>query len=170
MKQIQSIEKWKPVLGYEGLYEVSNFGRVRSLPRNTTKGKVRGLSSHTFGYPQVLLSKDGNKSMRTVHQLVLEAFIGPRPKDMECRHLDGSPTNNNLKNLKWGTSSENKKDMVSHGTAMWGENNGNAKLCELDVWLIRSINVNNTKMANFLGVSDVTIGNIRARRSWRHVH
>lgn len=119
------MEMWKPVLGWDGLYEVSDEGRVRSLPRETLAGRA-GLRLH----PGKLIASfvrqerrfvnlfDGDKRATcTAHRLVLEAFVGPRPKGMECRHLDGDPANNRLGNLVWGTKIENETDKVRHGTA-----------------------------------------------------
>lgn len=70
----------------------------------------------TNGYLRVtLLSSDGKQSTKTVHKLVMETFVGPRPKDEEIRHLDGNKTHNTLTNLKYGTKSENAQDRVQHG-------------------------------------------------------
>lgn len=115
-------EIWKPIPGYEGQYEVSDQGRVRSLDRTlTTKlGYQRRHKGHMInprlsrrGYLRVSLTK---KKDHYMHRLVLLAFTGPRPEGMECLHDDGNPLNNNLKNLRWGTPSENAYDRVRHGT------------------------------------------------------
>ena len=118
-----TIESWLPVPGFEG-YEVSSWGRVRSLPRtivrsngrtNSVKARIKKLTDDGKGYLVVNLSRMGRSNVRFVHQLVLEAFVGPCPERMECRHLNGVPTDNRLANLAWGTSSENKFDLVAHG-------------------------------------------------------
>ena len=117
-----ALEIWLPVVGYEGLYEVSNFGRIKSLPRNTTRGGIMKLSTDKRGVKVVNLTKDGKQRVRLVHQLVLEAFVGPRPEGIageDTRHLDGNPSNNHLSNLKWGSTLENVHDMIDHGTASW---------------------------------------------------
>lgn len=94
------------------------------------------------GYLSVCLWKASKGHMRRVHQLVLETFVGPRPKGMECRHLDGNKHNNHLKNLKWGTRSENQHDAVKHGThsngrlGKFGEKHPNSKLSDEDRRLI----------------------------------
>lgn len=119
------MEKWKPVVGWEGIYEVSDLGRVRSLPRLTKAGwagsKRHGgkiLASFARQDRQfVNLWGEGRRSTCTVHRLVLEAFVGPRPHGMECRHLDGNKQNNQRDNLVWGTHLENEADKVRHGTA-----------------------------------------------------
>jgi hypothetical protein len=107
-------EEWRPVVGYERLYEVSSLGRVRSLPRNGTPGGVRKLSAGANGYLALVLF-DGRRRHLAVHGLVARAFHGPPEPGQECRHLNGDPTDNRAENLAWGTSLENKADMVAHG-------------------------------------------------------
>jgi hypothetical protein len=118
-------EQWRPVVGYEGLYEVSDHGRVRSLDRHFDRrghpvrvwGRVMRLSwSNRGGYPTVGLCRDGKQRTWNVHRLVMEAFVGPMPAGMEIRHIDGNPANACLVNLQYGSSSDNKWDQVRHGT------------------------------------------------------
>lgn len=118
-------EKWAPVPGWDGLYEVSTRGRVRSLERFSVDsrgrlyrvpGRVRKLSRHPSGYVLVNLCAGGSRRKYQVHRLVLAAFIGPCPEGMETRHLDGDRANNHLENLAWGTPEENTADRVRHGT------------------------------------------------------
>ena len=120
-----AVEQWKPVHGYEGIYEVSSHGRVRSLDRTVTysngqvrrlKGKVRRTPLNQDGYPRVNLSHQGEDKTRYVHSLVAESFIGARPEGMEICHSDGNKTNNHVANLRFGTSSDNELDKVRHGT------------------------------------------------------
>jgi len=107
-------EIWKPVVGYEGLYEVSSLGRIRSLPRNTTHGGImKPYRSPHNGYMYVALTKCGDRKTKRVHKLVLMAF-DPRPtgayydKNYTINHIDGDKTNNMLSNLEWCTQSENQ--------------------------------------------------------------
>lgn len=124
------IEKWAPVVGFEGRYEVSDHGQVRSLPRRiqqlsrggnmferTFPGKILKQVVHSdSGYPYVgLYRQTGPAVSRTVHTLVLDAFVGPCPSGQLARHLDGNPANNLLSNLLWGTHSENCYDTIRHG-------------------------------------------------------
>lgn len=122
-------EVWKSTPDYEGLYQVSNHGRVRSLPRTTRfirngkevqgafPGKILSAAvRHGGGHLYVDLCKEGKVRKWYVHTLVLTAFVGPRPDGMECLHRDGDPTNNRVENLHWNTPSENRLDSVKHGT------------------------------------------------------
>lgn len=121
-------ERWKAVLGYEGLYEVSDLGRVRSLDRwvennggqQFRRGVVRtsswrGPERHRMLY--VDLWRDGSYRARKVHHLVLEAFVAPRPGRLHGLHGDGDQSNNRPENLRWGTRTENAADQVRHGKA-----------------------------------------------------
>ena len=121
----QSNEIWKPVVGYEGFYEVSNQGRVRSLDRDavditgrpySVKGRIRKLKLDRKGYVKVALSVSNTMITYSVHTLVLEAFVGPKPNGAQCRHLNGNPADNRPSNLAWGTAKENMNDMKIHGT------------------------------------------------------
>lgn len=123
-----SAVKWLPVVGFEELYEVSEFGTVRSLPRVTRigHGKTRILSGREIkpyrlkrsGHVAInLVPKEGAKYIRRTyaHHLVLEAFVGPRPEGMYGCHNDGDPSNNHVSNLRWDSPSENMHDRVRHG-------------------------------------------------------
>lgn len=133
------IEKWVDVVGHSGRYKVSTFGRVKSLSRKITcKGRgdsvmirhhhgrilKQVIASHSGPYPVVCLANGGGPAGKNrnsyVHAIVLNAFVGPCPDGMECRHLDGDKTNNNLTNLKWGTPAENANDRDLHGKTAKG--------------------------------------------------
>lgn len=108
---------WRPVVGWEGFYEVSDAGRVRSMPRprvvvaRPVKSTVDGN-----GYPKVDLHRPGRRSNMRVHVLVAAAFIGPRPDGQHVRHLNGDPADPRAVNLAYGTRSDNMLDAVRHGT------------------------------------------------------
>lgn len=180
-------EKWKDISGYEGLYKVSNLGRVRSFVywRGTTKRILKPTSKGRQGEQRlcVSLSKIGKKSktMR-IHRLVLESFISPCPLGMECRHLNGNPFDNKLSNLKWGTHSENVLDAVGHGTHVdnSGSNNGRSKLVDVDILKIRQLGKlgrnGNTgqklscrEIAEIFNVDGKTIYNIIKNTAWQHI-
>jgi hypothetical protein len=116
-------EQWRPVPGYEGSYEVSDHGRVRSLDRQVPHAKygtmrVRGALLQPFdahGRAGVTLHRGGKRRETLVHSLMLEAFVGPRPPGHEACHGDGDKGNNRLANLRWDTTSANVLDQVRHG-------------------------------------------------------
>lgn len=97
--------------GWESLYSISRAGQVWSHQKNVI---LKGDWSD--GYHRVLLQGGGRKIRRRVHHLVLEAFVGPRPKNAETRHLNGNSSDNRAENLRWGTGSENRQDTLRHGT------------------------------------------------------
>lgn len=115
--------EWRPIPGFEGRYEVSNFGGIRSVDvvvqRRTTpythKGRLLSQDSKKYGHRYVVLKVNGKKTHYYVHRAVLEAFAGPCPEGMECRHLDGDAANNSVENLRWGTPAENRADVIRHG-------------------------------------------------------
>lgn len=118
-------EVWRPVVGFEGLYEVSDHGRVRSVERfvrgkagvrSPRVSRVLALSANTHGYLHVSLSRENKRRTAYVHGLVLQAFVGPRPEGLEACHQDGDKTNNAIGNLRWDTRSQNALDRVRHGT------------------------------------------------------
>lgn len=120
-----SVEEWRPVTGFEGLYEVPNNGRVRSLDRLRkgrwgSKRKVPGkvLTGNTSGSGHVrvqLYDRTGTARKKLVHRLVAQEFLENREGKKMVLHWDDNPTNNNLGNLRWGTHKDNMKDMIRNG-------------------------------------------------------
>lgn len=99
-------EIWKDVENYEGLYQVSNLGRVKSLRVKRHKDGILILGEHN-GYPCVFLHKDKKRHWKMVHRLVAQAFI-PKVEGKDCiDHIDGNTRNNNVSNLRWCTNQEN---------------------------------------------------------------
>jgi len=120
-----SIEEWRPVVGWEGFYEVSSQGGVKSLDRFVPnrpgvtmhrRAHVLVLAQSKDGYLHVWLCRENIRYQYRVSRLVALTFHGPCPEGMECRHLDGDKLNNKPSNLAWGTRSENTYDKVRHGT------------------------------------------------------
>ncbi len=106
-------EEWRPVVGWEGRYWVSDRGRVRGRRRDN--GGL--MSTHVReGYVCVQFCRGAKHRFQRVHRLVALAFLGPPASDQEVRHLDGNPSNNHLENLAWGTHAENRRDQLRHGT------------------------------------------------------
>lgn len=111
---------WKPVVGYENIYEVrpgKDGGRVRRIKpiqRSKVGKELFGIDS--YGYPRVVLSKPNTKPKHArIHVLILEAFEGQKPHGYEGCHADDVKLNNSLKNLYWGTRSNNLRDSVKNG-------------------------------------------------------
>lgn len=117
-------EIWLPVVGYEGSYEVSDSGSVRSVDRYVRRGagevfcpgQTMAPYRHRNGRLMVRLSSAGSPVKRfTIHRLVLEAFVGPRPAGTEACHFDDDRDNNHVSNLRWDTRSANMRDRIRNG-------------------------------------------------------
>lgn len=121
-------EIWKPIPGWEGYYEVSDRGHVRSALRVAIRGNgapqtirprvLKAFSTATL-HLYVKLYRDGEGAPAGVHRLVMAAFVGPCPDGMEVCHSNGDPSDNRLSNLRYGTRSDNIRDSVMHGTNHW---------------------------------------------------
>jgi predicted transcriptional regulator len=161
-------------------YRIGEDGSVWScLERARLRGwvitdrwhRIKAHRANRYGHLKVFLS---GRDHRSVHRLVLEAFVGPCPPGMMCRHLDGDPTNNRLENLVWGTKEENAADRVRHGRAgeQKGEKNGRSVLTGADVLQALTMYRAGEKVAAIatqLGVYENSIRNILKGRSWRHI-
>lgn len=110
-----SMENWKDVPNYEGLYEVSNFGNIKSLITN----RLLKPSSDRFGYVRFNALKNKKSKTIRIHRLVMEVF-NPIEIKMQVNHLDGDKTNNHIDNLEWCTDSENKLHAYKHGLMIGG--------------------------------------------------
>jgi hypothetical protein len=173
--------EFRDVIDFPG-YKVNDVGRVLTSKVCGWLGRVgpwreKATTRHTkTGHLYVNLYRDGKAYHRFVHQLVLEAFVGPRPPGMQCRHHDGNPGNNALDNLAWGTPAQNVADAIRHGTAYclnpnWGpkcrgETVGTSKLTESQVREIRASDETYAALAKRHGISKSNVKMIRTRRSW----
>lgn len=175
-------EQWRPVVGYEGHYEVSDQGRVKRLAyaRTDTRGrtskraeKLLQCNSKANNYPTATLHISSNYTRHRVHQLVLSAFIGPCPDGMECCHNNGIRSDSRLENLRYDTRAGNMADCVLHGTTNRGERSGLAVLTEKDVLQIRKLRATGrhpvAALAERFGVSPMTISDVTNFRSWQHI-
>ena len=167
-------EIWKSVVGWEGRYEVSNFGRVRCIVEGNhgqyPAGRIIKSHPHQNHYLGVMLY--GPNRMRSVHSLVLEAFKGPRPTGYVSRHLDGVRTHNTSDNLAWGTSAQNAQDAREHGTFVIGSKNGRSIIDESDVKSIRDLKnrgLTYKEIGDRFGTHFSNVWLIVKKRTWTHV-
>jgi len=159
------MEEWRDVVGFEGLYKVSNFGQVQTI--KTGKIKEQTISK-TDNRPYLSLWKNNKIKVCRPHKLVLEAFVSVRPDGLECCHNDGNPQNNHWSNLRWDTPKNNHADKVRHGTTNRGERCGTAKLTLEQVRAIRQDNRLQRIIAAEYGVKDNTISRIKSGKRWAH--
>jgi hypothetical protein len=160
------LEEWRPVVGFEGIYEVSSLGRVRGVDRNLSdgrrwKGRIISQKTGSRGHKSVRLSRADVHFWIGVHRLVLEAFVGPCPAPgMNGAHNDGIPAHNFPSNLRWDTARGNHADKRAHGTLLWGERNALAKLSSNDVLEIRRLKSSGKTQREIAGMFHVTEANI----------
>lgn len=173
-------EQWRPVVGWEGFYEVSSLGRFKSVARTVSdvgKGgtpRQRYYPEHIseprstkFGYPCVSLSRAGKTRGQYLHILVCEAFHGPRPAGHLVAHNDGRVENCKADNLRWATPKQNHADMVRHGTRRNGERAVGAKLTEAVAAEIRSIRgLSHRELAARFGISKSRVQAVRSGACW----
>jgi hypothetical protein len=166
--------EWRAIPGYEGRYEVSDSGAVRSLStyRSTSGGELTPWTANK-GYRYVSLRSVGSaKKSFAVHRLVLEAFEGPCPVGKQVAHWDGDPSNNHISNLRWATARENIADRTRHGRTAVGAKNGSAKLDQYTVKTIKRMKdcgFSTYETARLACVSSSTIDDIWSGETWKHV-
>ena len=159
---------WRPIPGWEAFYEVSDAGAVRR------GGRVLTPWPTAKGYLIVSLIAPGRKRQAPrIHQLVMLAFVGPRPAGQHTRHLDGDKRNNALANLAYGTPAENAYDKERHGTQPRGETHHRSKLSER---LVRGIRERHAagmainQIARKYRLPRNATRDVISRRTWAHIH
>lgn len=170
-------EEWRDVVGYEGLYQVSNYGRVKSLGRVverkngrplTVKERILKAGNGHGGHKVVAFSVDGEIRSFQVHCLVLEAFVGPRPAEdgvrWEACHWDGDPSNNAAENLRWDTAKENSADRIRHKTTGFKITPDQAE--EI---LLACKSEEYAAIADRFGISKVAVCAIAKGQAWAHI-
>jgi len=181
-QQRRTKEQWLPVVGFEGLYEVSDQGRVRSVTRLVTsrwggprlwRGRVMVLTARRKdGYVQVPLSSHGRVTRAYVHHLVAIAFHGSRPPGRDAAHDNGNPADNCAANVKWKTRSENNLDRLRHGTIARGERHGMSRFTVATIGLARRLKkqgLSERKIAVRVRVSRWTLRDMLTGRTWRRI-
>ena len=174
-------EYWQDINEYEGLYQVSNCGRVKSLDRTVHykngkrhlhKGLILAPLPTHHGYVRVCLRKPDNIKYRFIHQLVLESFIGKSPLGYQVNHIDGNKQNNYVGNLEYITPSGNRHHAYQTGLQkpIRGIDHHNAKLTVAQVKEIRTLigKIPQKDIANKFNVSPSSIGDIKFGRTWAY--
>lgn len=165
-------EEWRDIPGYEGLYQASTWGNIRSLIRLLPSAVAEGIRKHKqvlrpstghAGRLFVALCKDGIPRRFAVHRLVLLTFEGPCPEGMESLHGDGNHLDNRPANLRWGTRLENREDQRRHGRPFGGPKKLTAELAAA----IRQATGTQRAIAAEFGVSQVLICKIRKGLVWK---
>lgn len=185
MNDIEKDEEWRDIPDWEGFYQISSFGRVRSLTRihyTVIKGTlcIRKRQSQIIksrllagNRPGVVLSKNSVKKDYIVAALLAYAFIGPRPLGMQICHRNGVSTHNFPDNIYYGTPKQNAEDCTKHGTRFYpkGSKNGTHVLLEEDIPKIRALIGFSTlrEIGEIFNVSPQTICDIRKGRLWSHL-
>lgn len=163
-------ETWKDIPGYEGFYQISNLGTVKSLERTVCSASssvktrnlkerviVHHLSGDSTKYPTVTIQKDGKKQKFKIHLLLLELFKGKRPSpDHVARHLNDDPMDFSLSNLEWGTQSQNMKDKFKNGYVHHGR-----KLTDEETEAIKKDKRTQRVIADEYGVNQKTVWRIK---------
>lgn len=172
-------EIWKDIEGYEGIYQISNLGRVKSLIRvikrsdgkiKTFKERILKPALNTFGYPYVNLSKQGKVKSFVVHRLVVKAFILNIGNKSDVNHINGIKTDNRVVNLEWNTRSENVQHAFDNGlNNNKGSKHTNSKLTEKEILEMRNSKLTQTELAKIYNVSQSVISNIKNRKIWNHI-
>lgn len=173
-------EKWMPVVGWEGLYEVSSQGRVRSLPRFYKSGSKQGIvlspTLFTTGYLYVMLHPGRKKA--TVHSLVAKAFLENKDNKKQINHKDGIKSNNQIANLEWCTCSENALHAYKTGLRVPTKGTEKGDKCpssKLNGVQVLAIKIRLEKgescksIARDYPVQVGTIGHIKAGTTWTHI-
>ena len=178
-------EVWKDIPDYDGRYQVSNIGRVRSLDKEVInsgrrlfcKGRVLSSSKHNMGYLRVSLPfiiRQKKRKSFFIHRLVLMAFKGmPTKKRYDCNHINGIKADNRIENLEWCSRKENIRHSFRIGLSKQGEDHHRSKLKEKDVVeikeLLRNKKLKQIEIARKFNVSDVAISMIKSKRNWSHI-
>jgi hypothetical protein len=166
--------EWRPVVGWEGWYEVSSEGEVRRVRQARgvhSAGNTLRRHANAAGYLYVRLTRDSRSNGYLVHRLVAEAFLGPCPERHEVNHLDLDRANATVSNLEYVTRSQNIRHARLNGTPSTprGSEKSQAKLTEGDVVVILLSTDSHRSLAKRFRVHHSVIGNIKRRKKWRHV-
>jgi uncharacterized protein (DUF433 family) len=174
-KRVEEKEKWLPIPEYEGRYDISNYGKVRSYQNGRDKiaiPKIIKLWIGKKGYMYANLSKFYKRHNILISGMVAKVFLGPKPTGKEVSHIDGNRKNNFIGNLIYETHSENMQRAVRQNTMCCGERHPKHKLTEIQVRrIIKKLaqGIRPYILAKEFGVDSDSIRDIYHRQSWKHV-
>lgn len=177
-------EEWRAIPGWEGFYEVSSLGRVRSLPRTLERkhpsgkfvlidypGRVMSCpawkkvkNGKETAYRMVTLSRGGARLSIAVSILVCTAFYGPRRRSQHAAHWDGNSLNDRAENLRWASAKENAADKLRHGTVPFGSRSSRSKLTDEQVEALLGCDLSGAEAAAKFGISASQVHRIRNRQ------
>jgi len=166
------LETWRNIPDYDGRYQVSTDGRVRSKRCVKSKWKILKQRIDNNGYLYVVLYGNGHRRQIQTHRLIGQTFLGELPRGWETRHIDGNKFNNRVCNLRYGTPYENAQDRIRHGHTAYGSKSSTAILTEKDVDAIVSLIRDGHKgidIAIKFGVCRSTISKIKKGKNWKHI-
>lgn len=168
------MEIWKDIVGYENIYQISNFSRVKSLSRTRvngrskclTKEKILSQSLSNSDYLHVeLLGKN-----KTIHRLVAIAFIPNTENKPQVNHINGIKRDNRVDNLEWCTVSENAIHSSKNRLSKTGEKHWKSKLTEIEVLEIRKSKLSSKLLAEKYNVLQCTISQIKRNKTWKYIN
>ena len=166
-------EIWKDVPGYEGIYQVSNLGRIKSMSRIRVNGRAKILTKD-----KILLSKTLNDYVKIgmthkyvlAHRLIAKAFIPNPDNKPQVNHINGIKHDNRVENLEWVTASENAIHSSKNKLSKTGEKHWKSKLSEKDIKDIRSSKLKQCELAKIYNIKQSTISQIILRRTWKYIN
>lgn len=164
-------ETWMDILGFEGLYEISDSGNVKSYRKNRAVECILLKPTLTHGYKRVCLCKGGKVYYKTIHFLVAQAFIENPKNHTIINHKDGNKLNNNISNLEWCTAAYNIRHAIRTGliSTQDGQKSRKSKLTEIQAKAILLSDETIQSLASRYGVSASTINAIRNGTNWKHL-
>lgn len=182
-------EIWKDVVEYEGLYQISSLGRLRSIDKirdgfsykngkitkRFYKGKIIKQSIIGYGYPSTAIMKNGTYKTVLIHRLVAKAFIENPENKLYVNHIDFNTRNNYFENLEWCTAFENIHHTMNHGRnrQLYGEENGHSKIKNnqiIDIFGMSENGISQYKIARHYGVHQSTINKILRRITYKKIN